>query len=265
MFLGGPELRPTFPLEYVGAPHNRYFLALLCERGHLPLAGCIDKLIFCHLKGRTGVSVLRHFCFNFIIPMILTFLGLWFVHNHFDDFRQEYYLSDIWGTQRIPTLAAVIVIVLAYSISNLIEQAIERRRSRKLAALATGMGMQFDSNLSWISFFPKKSKYDCLEQSAVPLLRRCSFKNIFIANSEPAIFGCKYGEGFGQSRYDVFRTVYRHKGEVNTNNEHKDETDWNIEIDDGFTIYYKDRYRATPNVVKEEYRETLNLHKTLRC
>lgn len=210
------------------------------------------------------MSFFRHFCFSFILPMTLISLGLWVVYNHFDDFRKEYYLSDIWGTKKIPELAVVIVAVLAYSISNLVEQAIERTRSRKLAALATGMGMQFDSNLSWSSFFPKKSKYECLEQSAVPLLRRCWFKNIFIANSEPAIFGCKYGEGFGQSRYDVLRTVYRHKGEVNIKNEHKNEIDWNIEIGDGFTIYYKDRYRASPNVIKEEYRETLNLHKTLR-
>lgn len=210
------------------------------------------------------MSFFRYFCFSVILPLILTGLGLWVVYNHFDYFRQEYYLSDIWGTKRIPELAVVIVTVLAFSISELVEQAIERTRSRKLAALATGMGMQFDSNLSWISFFPKKSKYDCLEQSAVPLLRRCRFKNIFIANSEPAIFGCKYGEGFGQSRYDVLRTVYRHKGEVNINNEHKNEVDWNIEIGDGFTIYYKNRYRATPNAIKEEYRETLNLHKTLR-
>ena len=210
------------------------------------------------------MSFLRDQWFRLFLPGALISFGLWVVYNHFDYFRQEYYLPDFWGTQRVPPLAVVIVFVLAFSISHLVEQAIERARSRKLAVLATGLGMQFDSNLSWISFFPPKSEYACLEHSAIPFLQFCSFKNIFIANSEPAIFGCKYKWGFGQSCHDVLRTVYRHKGEVDINNEHKNEIDWNIEIGDGFTIYYKNRYRATPNVIKEEYRETLNLHKTLR-
>ncbi len=61
------------------------------------------------------------------------------------------------------TIWAVIIFFL--SVSYITDQAIERVRSPKLNSLATRMGVQFDSNLSWIPFLPRKSKYACLERT----------------------------------------------------------------------------------------------------
>ena len=77
------------------------------------------------------------------------------------------------------------LIIFSFFVSCITDQAIERVRSTKLNALATRMGMQFDSNLSWISFFHRTSNYACLEKTTVPFLNQCNgFRNIFVLNSE---------------------------------------------------------------------------------
>tara|TARA_A100001011_G_C14031929_1_gene724019 strand:- start:116 stop:703 length:588 start_codon:yes stop_codon:yes gene_type:complete len=162
-------------------------------------------------------------------------------------------------------LAIWIVVATSFFASYIIDQVIERARSPKLAALATTMGMQFDANSSWISFFPRTSKFACLEKSTIPFLNKCTgFKNIFVVNSEPAIFGCQYETGGGQYSTTVYRTVYRHKGEAVIDADKIREAGWQIEIGEGFTIYYQEKYRAAPDAIKEEYRQTQELHKSLR-
>ena len=158
-----------------------------------------------------------------------------------------------------------IVAIFAFFISYIIDQAIERVRSPKLKALATSMGMQFDDNLNWIPFVLRTSKYDCLEKTTVPFLKQCTgFRNIFVLNSEPAIFGCEYETGAGQHSTTIYRTVYRHKGEAVLDTDRVREIGWKIEIGEGFTIYYKDKYRTPPDAIREEYRQTQELHKSLR-
>lgn len=158
-----------------------------------------------------------------------------------------------------------IVVAISFSASYIIDQVIERARSPKLAAIASSMGMQFDANLSWIPFFPRTSKYMCLEKTTVPFLNKCTgFKNIFVVNSEPAIFGCQYETGGGQYSTTIYRTVFRHKGEAVIDADKIRETGWKIEIGEGFTIYYKEKYRAAPDAIREEYRQTQELHKSLQ-
>ena len=162
-------------------------------------------------------------------------------------------------------LTVWIIIIISFFPAYIIDQVIERARSPKLAALATTMGMQFDANSSWISFFPRTSKFACLEKSTIPFLNKCTgFKNIFVVNSEPAIFGCQYETGGGQYSTTVYRTVYRHKGEAVIDADKIREAGWKIEIGEGFTIYYQEKYRAAPDAIKEEYRQTQELHKSLR-
>ena len=162
-------------------------------------------------------------------------------------------------------LTVWIIIIISFFPAYIIDQVIERARSPKLAALATTMGMQFDANSSWISFFPRTSKFACLEKSTIPFLNKCTgFKNIFVVNSEPAIFGCQYETGGGQYSTTVYRTVYRHKGEAVIDADKIREAGWQIEIGEGFTIYYQEKYRAAPDAIKEEYRQTQELHKSLR-
>ena len=158
-----------------------------------------------------------------------------------------------------------VVVIFSLFVSYITDQAIERVRSPKLNALATRMGMQFDGNLSWIPFLPRKSKYACLEKTTVPFLNKCKgFRNIFVLNSEPAIFGCQYETGAGQHSTTIYRTVYRHRGEAVIDTDRIRETGWEIEIGEGFTIYYKDKYRTPPDAIREEYRQTQELHKSLR-
>ena len=153
------------------------------------------------------------------------------------------------------------VIIFSLFVSFITDQAIERARSPKLKALATSMGMQFDDNLNWIPFVLRTSKYDCLEKTTVPFLKQCTgFRNIFVLNSEPAIFGCEYETGAGQYSVTIYRTVYRHKGEAVIDTDRVREIGWKIEIGEGFTIYYKDKYRTPPDAIREEYRQTQELH-----
>ena len=73
-----------------------------------------------------------------------------------------------------------IVVIISLFVFYIIDQAIERARSPKLNALATRMGMQFDDNLSWISFLPHSSNYACLEKTTAPFLNQCKgFKKHF--------------------------------------------------------------------------------------
>ena len=90
------------------------------------------------------------------------------------------------------------------------------------------------------------------------------FKNIFVVNSDPAIFGCQYETGSGKYSTTIYRTVYRHKGEAVIDADKIREAGWKIEIGEGFTIYYQEKYRAAPDAIKEEYRQTQELHKSLR-
>mgnify|MGYP001166576120 CR=1 FL=1 len=162
-------------------------------------------------------------------------------------------------------LAIWIVVAIAFLLSYIIDQVIERARSPKLAAVATTMGMQFDANSSWIPFFPRTSRFACLEKSTIPFLNKCTgFKNIFVVNSEPAIFGCQYETGGGQYSTTVYRTVYRHKGEAVIDADKIKEAGWKIEIGEGFTIYYQEKYRAASDAIQEEYRQTQELHKSMR-
>ena len=158
-----------------------------------------------------------------------------------------------------------IVATISVFISYIIDQAIERARSPKLNALATRMGMQFDDNLSWIPFLTRTSNYACLEKTTVPFLNQCSgFRNVFVLNSEPAIFGCQHEIGAGQYSTTIYRTVYRHRGEAVLDTDRIRETGWKIEIGEGFTIYYKEKYRTAPDAIREEYLQTQELHKSLR-
>ena len=162
-------------------------------------------------------------------------------------------------------LTVWIIIIISFFPAYIIDQVIERARSPKLAAIASSLGMQFDANLSWIPFFPRTSKYVCLEKTTVPFLNKCTgFKNIFVVNSEPAIFGCQYETGSGKYSTTIYRTVYRHKGEAVIDTNKLGEAGWKIEIGEGFTIYYQEKYRAAPDAIKEEYRQTLDLHRSLR-
>lgn len=214
------------------------------------------------------MGFIRHVFFFLCLPACLMLVGLWILKRLEDYFLQEDYVSYYLGLDAPGGDAPAawwILFALATSISYLIAQAFERARARKLATLAKSMGMQFDANLSWYAYITRTSKYVGLQQSSVPSLQRCSsFRNIFVVGAEPVIFGCVFTKGFGQSSYDTYRTVYRHKGEVATSEENKAVTDWEIEVGDGFTIYFKKKFRTSPNAIKEEYRETLELHKTLR-
>ena len=116
-------------------------------------------------------------------------LGLWFVLPVVVILLTRQAVEGVFDSE----LAIWIVVAVAFLLSYIIDQVIERARSPKLAALANTMGMQFDANSSWISFFPRTSKFACLEKSTIPFLNKCTgFKNIFVVNSEPAIFGCQY-------------------------------------------------------------------------
>ena len=162
-------------------------------------------------------------------------------------------------------LTVWIIIITSFFPAYIIDQVIERARSRKLTAIASSLGMQFDANLSWIPFFPRPSKYVCLEKTTVPFLNKCTgFKNIFVVNSDPAIFGCQYETGSGKYSTTIYRTVYRHKGEAVIDTNKIGEAGWEIEIGEGFTIYYQEKYRAAPDAIKEEYRQTQDLHRSLR-
>ena len=86
-----------------------------------------------------------------------------------------------------------IILIIGLLTAFVVDQAIERVRSPKLAALAKDMGMQFDANLSWVLGFRSTSKFACLEESTIPFLKTCTgFGNIFVLNYEPAIFRCHY-------------------------------------------------------------------------
>ena len=194
------------------------------------------------------MSLMRSLVVWLVLPVAVMFLTTRAVEGVFDS-----------------GLTVWIIIIISFFASYIIDQVIERARSPKLAALATTMGMQFDANSSWISFFPRTSKFACLEKSTIPFLNKCTgFKNIFVVNSEPAIFGCQYETGGGQYSTTVYRTVYRHKGEAVIDADKIREAGWKIEIGEGFTIYYQEKYRAAPDAIKEEYRQTQELHKSLR-
>ena len=194
------------------------------------------------------MSLMRSLVVWLVLPVAVMFLTTRAVEGVFDS-----------------GLTVWIIIIISFFPAYIIDQVIERARSPKLAALATTMGMQFDANSSWISFFPRTSKFACLEKSTIPFLNKCTgFKNIFVVNSEPAIFGCQYETGGGQYSTTVYRTVYRHKGEAVVDADKIREAGWQIEIGEGFTIYYQEKYRAAPDAIKEEYRQTQELHKSLR-
>ena len=194
------------------------------------------------------MSLMRSLVVWLVLPVVVMFLTTRAVEGVFDS-----------------GLTVWIIIIISFFPAYIIDQVIERARSPKLAALATTMGMQFDANSSWISFFPRTSKFACLEKSTIPFLNKCTgFKNIFVVNSEPAIFGCQYETGGGQYSTTVYRTVYRHKGEAVIDADKIREAGWQIEIGEGFTIYYQEKYRAAPDAIKEEYRQTQELHKSLR-
>ena len=194
------------------------------------------------------MSLMRSLVVWLVLPVAVMFLTTRAVEGVFDS-----------------GLTVWIIIIISFFPAYIIYQVIERARSPKLAALATTMGMQFDANSSWISFFPRTSKFACLEKSTIPFLNKCTgFKNIFVVNSEPAIFGCQYETGGGQYSTTVYRTVYRHKGEAVIDADKIREAGWQIEIGEGFTIYYQEKYRAAPDAIKEEYRQTQELHKSLR-
>ena len=194
------------------------------------------------------MSLMRSLVVWLVLPVAVMFLTTRAVEGVFDS-----------------GLTVWIIIIISFFASYIIDQVIERARSPKLAALATTMGMQFDANSSWISFFPRTSKFACLEKSTIPFLNKCTgFKNIFVVNSEPAIFGCQYETGGGQYSTTVYRTVYRHKGEAVIDADKIREAGWQIEIGEGFTIYYQEKYRAAPDAIKEEYRQTQELHRSLR-
>ena len=194
------------------------------------------------------MSLMRSLVVWLVLPVAVMFLTTRAVEGVFDS-----------------GLTVWIIIIISFFPAYIIDQVIERARSPKLAALATTMGMQFDANSSWISFFPRTSKFACLEKSTIPFLNKCTgFKNIFVVNSEPAIFGCQYETGGGQYSTTVYRTVYRHKGEAVIDADKIREAGWQIEIGEGFTIYYQEKYRAAPDAIKEEYRQTQELHKSLR-
>ncbi len=157
-----------------------------------------------------------------------------------------------------------ILLIIGLLTAFVVDQAIERVRSPKLAALARDMGMQFDANLSWVLGFRLTSKFACLEEPTIPFLKACTgFGNIFVLNSEPAIFGCHYETGHGKYSTTIYRTIYRHKGEAILDTEKTKNVGWKIEIGGGYTIYYKEEYRAAPDEIREEYRHTRELHKTL--
>ena len=194
------------------------------------------------------MSLMRSLVVWLVLPVAVMFLTTRAVEGVFDS-----------------GLTVWIIIIISFFPAYIIDQVIERARSPKLAALATTMGMQFDANSSWISFFPRTSKFACLEKSTIPFLNKCTgFKNIFVVNSEPAIFGCQYETGGGQYSTTVYRTVYRHKGEAVIDADKIREAGWQIEIGEGFTIYYQEKYRAAPDAIKEEYRQTQELHRSLR-
>ena len=189
---------------------------------------------------------------NVVVWMLVPFLGVLTAWSTLEGFSDS-------------ELTIAIVTTISLFISYIIDQAIERARSPNLNALATRMGMQFDDNLSWIPFFSRTSNYACLERTTVRFLNQCKgFRNIFVLNSEPAIFGCQYETGGGQGRTTIYRTVYRHRGEAVIDTDRIKETEWKIEIGEGFTIYYKDKYRTRPDAIREEYRQTQELHKSLR-
>ena len=194
------------------------------------------------------MSLMRSLVVWLVLPVVVMFLTTRAVEGVFDS-----------------GLTVWIIIIFSFFPAYIIDQVIERARSPKLAAIASSMGMQFDANLSWIPFFPRTSNYMCLEKTTVPFLNKCTgFKNIFVVNSEPAIFGCQYETGGGQYSTTVYRTVYRHKGEAVIDADKIREAGWQIEIGEGFTIYYQEKYRAAPDAIKEEYRQTQELHKSLR-
>lgn len=194
------------------------------------------------------MSLMRSLVVWLVLPVAVMFLTTRAVEGVFDS-----------------GLTVWIIIIISFFPAYIIDQVIERARSPKLAALATTMGMQFDANSSLISFFPRTSKFACLEKSTIPFLNKCTgFKNIFVVNSEPAIFGCQYETGGGQYSTTVYRTVYRHKGEAVIDADKIREAGWQIEIGEGFTIYYQEKYRAAPDAIKEEYRQTQELHRSLR-
>ena len=169
------------------------------------------------------MSLMRSLVVWLVLPVAVMFLTTRAVEGVFDS-----------------GLTVWIIIIISFFPAYIIDQVIERARSPKLAALATTMGMQFDANSSWISFFPRTSKFACLEKSTIPFLNKCTgFKNIFVVNSEPAIFGCQYETGGGQYSTTVYRTVYRHKGEAVIDADKIREAGWQIEIGEGFTIYYQ--------------------------
>ena len=194
------------------------------------------------------MSLLRSLAVWLVVPVVIGLTAFKTVEGVFDS-----------------KLAISIFIATSFLLSYIIDQAIERARSPKLASIASSMGMQFDANLSWIPFFPRTSKFDCLEKSTIPFLNKCTgFKNIFVMNSEAAIFGCQYETGGGQYSTTVYRTVYRHKGEAIMDADKIREAGWKIETGEGFTIYYQEKYRAAPDAINEEYRKTQELHKSLR-
>jgi hypothetical protein len=189
---------------------------------------------------------------NVVVWMLVPFLGVLTAWSTLEGFSDS-------------ELTIGIVATISLLISYIIDQAIERARSSKLNALATRMGMQFDDNLSWIPFLTRTSNYACLEKTTVPFLNQCSgFRNVFVLNSEPAIFGCQYETGAGHYSTTIYRTVYRHRGDAVIDTDRIRETGWKIEIGEGFTIYYKEKYRTAPDAIREEYLQTQELHKSLR-
>lgn len=160
-------------------------------------------------------------------------------------------------------LLGVVYLLTGYSL----DQAIERRRSPRLAVVARSLGMRFDGNLSWFPFDNPQPKYDCFLKTSVPLLKRSSgFKNIFVLNDEPAVFGCRSWSDYrpGAQSQRIFLTVYRFKGEIPKLKSAAVATnEWNIEVGDGFTVYYKDDYSTAIEKIRDQYLECQKLHQQL--
>jgi hypothetical protein len=62
----------------------------------------------------------------------------------------------------------------------------------------------------------------------------------------------------------IFLTVYRLKGEIPQLNSAAVATnEWNIEVGDGFTVYYKDDYSTAIERIRDQYLECQKLHQQL--
>lgn len=151
-------------------------------------------------------------------------------------------------------------------VSYMLNHAIERYRSSKLAAVAKELGMRFDANLTWFPFYDPTPEYECLRDPTVPIFKTSvGFRNIFVLHSEPAVIGFRESRGSaGNWSFNVFMTAYRYKGEIPTIDDELVETGaWRIQVGEGHTVYYKEENRTSAEAIAPNYQECLRLHRKL--